>query len=157
MAVTGTFLHNYLVKLLLKNMSDNTGDYSSKSGWDTSIPFEKKEISNLSTLLNEGFNFDSPLRKETPIPRKDVMLIHSCFTSEECVKLIDAAESYGYGRTNFPKKYRGNLRLILDDPSFGDALWRRIRPLIPLSFSASKVLSRGSIPNTLRRLLCQKQ
>jgi hypothetical protein len=47
-----------------------------------------------------------PMNRDDVLPGKDVFLLTPCFTSEECVKIIAASEALGFGRTNYPKKYR---------------------------------------------------
>lgn len=49
------------------------------------------------------------------------------FSAAECHRLILAAEEHGFGRTNYPHEYRGNLRLITVDPSLATAIWQRIK------------------------------
>ena len=61
----------------------------------------------------------------------DLFLMDGLFTRVECLQLIDAAESIGFGRTSYPKQYRGNLRLITVDQSLSDAVWQRMRGLVP--------------------------
>lgn len=49
----------------------------------------------------------------------------------ECARLNQAAEDVGFGRTNYPQSYRGNLRLIVEDRGLAAMLWERIRPFVP--------------------------
>jgi len=49
----------------------------------------------------------------------------------ECARLNQAAEDVGFGRTNYPPSYRGNLRLIVEDRGLAAMLWERIRPFVP--------------------------
>merc|ERR1712166_323069 len=39
------------------------------------------------------------------------------------------------GATNYPKRYRGNLRLLTTDSGFADAVWQRLQPLVPAKLS----------------------
>jgi len=52
-------------------------------------------------------------------------------TPGEAGALVTASEEEGYGCTNYPKHYRGNLRLINDDPKLAAALYSRILPAVP--------------------------
>lgn len=62
----------------------------------------------------------------------DAMIqIDRLLTDEECARLNAAAEAIGFGRTNYPQSYRGNLRLITTDQGLADVLWKRIRPMVP--------------------------
>eukprot|EP00729_Bicosta_minor_P008982 gene8982-23215_t len=53
------------------------------------------------------------------------------FSAAECHRLVLAAEEHGFGRTNYPHEYRGNLRLITVDPSLAAAIWHRIEHCVP--------------------------
>ena len=53
------------------------------------------------------------------------------FTPDECERLVAAADAIGFGRTSYPKSYRGNMRLITVDESLAGAVWQRLRPLLP--------------------------
>ncbi|KAK7235842.1 prolyl 4-hydroxylase alpha subunit [Aureococcus anophagefferens] len=61
----------------------------------------------------------------------DLVLIDGLLARGECDALIAAAEAETFGSTGFPRQYRGNLRLITTDASLADALWARLRPLVP--------------------------
>ena len=61
----------------------------------------------------------------------EAFLISNVFSRDECKSLLSAAESAGYGRTQYPHDYRGNLRLLTVDKSLSNVLWTRIRPLCP--------------------------
>lgn len=47
------------------------------------------------------------------------------------MRLNAAAEAVGFGKTNYPPQYRGNLRLLATDPGLAAKLWERLRPLVP--------------------------
>lgn len=64
---------------------------------------------------------------------KEAWLVEGLFTEEECSKLIGEAECHGFGKTNYPQEYRGNLRLITSDPNFTEAVQGRLEPLVPSS------------------------
>jgi len=66
-----------------------------------------------------------------PLPA-NCFLLHDLFSKDECAALINAAEtSAGFGYTNYPKRYRGNLRLITTDPMLAAVVWERLRPFVP--------------------------
>jgi hypothetical protein len=58
-------------------------------------------------------------------------LISNVFSRDECKSLIGTAESVGFGRTQYPHDYRGNLRLITVDKSLSTHVWHRIRSFVP--------------------------
>merc|ERR1712216_981581 len=39
---------------------------------------------------------------------------------------------------NYPKHYRGNLRLIVTDAGLAGAMWERLRPLVPATLSMER-------------------
>mmetsp|Transcript_41347 Transcript_41347/g.68778 ORF Transcript_41347/g.68778 Transcript_41347/m.68778 type:complete len:284 (-) Transcript_41347:341-1192(-) len=57
--------------------------------------------------------------------------VERLFSSTECDRLIATAEAIGFGKTNYPKKYRGNLRLITEDQGLAAAVWERVRGMVP--------------------------
>ncbi|KAH8076280.1 prolyl 4-hydroxylase alpha-subunit [Aureococcus anophagefferens] len=61
----------------------------------------------------------------------DLVLIDGLLARGECDALIAAAEAETFGSTGFTRQCRGNLRLITTDASLADALWARLRPLVP--------------------------
>jgi hypothetical protein len=61
----------------------------------------------------------------------DIFVIDHVFSTAECEALIAAAECFGFGETNYPKDYRGNLRLITYDTSLATVVWERIQHLLP--------------------------
>jgi len=66
-----------------------------------------------------------------PLPEKEVLLVDDLFSAYECAVLLGKAEEHGFGATNYPKRYRGNLRLQTRDYSLAEAVWQRLRPLVP--------------------------
>lgn len=127
------------------------------SNWDSELKFEKQTTTNWSEELlgiTRNDNEDSKKRvredtvtdsaessekedeswvieREDILPGKDVFLLTPCFDLEECKKIISASETLGFGRTNYPKLYRGNCRLITTDLALAEALWGRMRALVP--------------------------
>lgn len=100
-------------------------------GWDPTIPFETKQQSNLASVMGDSFDIIDRMSIVYPIRGKDIILVNSLLLPEECLSLISASESCGFGRTDFPKRYRGNLRLMLDDPSLAAAIWDRVKLAVP--------------------------
>lgn len=74
------------------------------NGWDASIPVEKQVDSNWITLLDE----ESPKTVQRPkiMPEKDINLVENVFSNRECARIIEEAERYGFGRTEYRKSYR---------------------------------------------------
>ena len=57
------------------------------------------------------------------------------FSKDECKRLIESGEEIGFGKTNFQKEYRGNLRIISKDTSLSEAIWERLKPVIPATLT----------------------
>lgn len=60
-----------------------------------------------------------------------VYKVSGLLSGSECSRLVTAQEHKGFGFTNYPKHYRGNLRLMADDVNLADALASRILPIVP--------------------------
>jgi len=95
---------------------------------------EKKVATAWSCLLDTAGV--SQIKSEHDIPPAyEAFYLQHVFSSEECEELISTSEDealgFGYGDTNYPKKYRGNLRLITTDRSLSGAVWNRIKDFIP--------------------------
>ena len=66
-----------------------------------------------------------------PLP-EGAMMIHQLFSIREAETLVaKSEEAAGYGFTNYPKEYRGNLRLTAVDQSLADAVWKRLQAFVP--------------------------
>jgi hypothetical protein len=65
------------------------------------------------------------------IPGKEIFLIDHFLSKQECLRLIDAANEAGFGKTDYPKHYRGNLRLITVDKHLADRLYSRLLQFLP--------------------------
>lgn len=61
----------------------------------------------------------------------EIWLIPNLFSEEECKALLSESEKLGFGGTHYPKHYRGNLRLLTTDQSLANAVWHRLRPIVP--------------------------
>ena len=71
---------------------------------------------------------------------QEIFLLKDVLNATETEKLVQDAEKYGFGFTNYEKSYRGNLRLITYDQSLANAIWQRIKPFVP-----STVTERGKV------------
>ena len=60
-----------------------------------------------------------------------LFIVEGLFSLPECAALLGAAEAAGFGATNYPKAYRGNLRLITTDVTLSAAVWERCRSFVP--------------------------
>lgn len=69
------------------------------------------------------------------VDQHEVWIVDGLFSEVECCALIEHAESVGFGATAYPKDYRGNLRLITTDRRFTEAVWQRLRALVPATMS----------------------
>ena len=88
------------------------------SHWDENVPFERNvetnwceealelDINNSEVTDEDCKSTSWKIEREDIISEKDVFLLNPCFSIEECMKIIEAAEMIGYGRTNYPKRYR---------------------------------------------------
>lgn len=75
------------------------------SKWDKTVPYEIKTSTNWSEEILDISNGENVVR-ENILKDKDVFLLSSCFSAEESLKLISAAEALGFGRTSYRKSYR---------------------------------------------------
>lgn len=102
---------------------------------------EIKVVTDWSSLLNtvQPPTAQRALTRDAYTQYKDnkLLILDRVFTEEECVRLNEAAESIGYGKTNYPEEYRGNLRLISTDVGLAQALWERLRPFVPHQLEAN--------------------
>lgn len=99
------------------------------NGWDPSIPKEVKVSSDLRRDLEPAARWE--VTKELPAPGKDIFLLYHLLSRDECASVIKETENFGYGRTNYLKCYRGNLRLMCTDPGLASALWDRMKGIVP--------------------------
>jgi len=74
-----------------------------------------------------------PLDPPAPSYADTILLLPSLLSGNECAALVEAAERVGFGATNYPKSYRGNLRLVATDRALASALWERLCPFVPAS------------------------
>jgi len=61
------------------------------------------------------------------------IVLSGLLTRRECQKIIAETERVGYGYTSFPKAYRGNRRLQLDDVTgtLAAKIWSGIQSFVP--------------------------
>lgn len=97
--------------------------------WDQTLPKEIEVHSDWSHIIAES-SLEASLR-QPPVADKDIQLIDNLLSSKEVDSIIAEAENYGFGRTDYPKHYRGNLRLIVKDEHFAELLHERIRNCLP--------------------------
>jgi len=116
------------------------GLLNSASNLDAAPNFEKPPVQRNADLRHEievTTNWadlldpnSGPTQCRQPDER-EVYLIENVFSTVECRALIASSEECGYGATNYPKCYRGNLRLITKDASLTEVIWQRLRPFVP--------------------------
>lgn len=116
-------------------MSRLFGIFGTQTKSNTRIPHEIQVSTRWANLLDE--QAPSPVVRQ--VDGHEIWLIENVFSEEECAVLIEAAEEHGFGTTSYPKSYRGNLRLTTTDPSLSEAVWHRLRPLVP-----AKVVCQGA-------------
>mmetsp|Transcript_2189 Transcript_2189/g.6611 ORF Transcript_2189/g.6611 Transcript_2189/m.6611 type:complete len:282 (+) Transcript_2189:167-1012(+) len=68
----------------------------------------------------------------------EVWLVEELFSASECASLLRAAEAHGFGTTDYDQAYRGNLRLTTTDLGLADAVWSRLRDLVPAKVSLTE-------------------
>lgn len=87
---------------------------------------EKTVDTNLASLLGTT---DSASFSEThDIQGHTVLVVHDLLSASQCHGLVAATNDIGYGTTLYAPCYRGNLRLMCDDPSLAAWLWSRLAP-----------------------------
>mmetsp|Transcript_14877 Transcript_14877/g.15594 ORF Transcript_14877/g.15594 Transcript_14877/m.15594 type:complete len:277 (+) Transcript_14877:52-882(+) len=104
---------------------------------------ERPEINinvNWKHLLDQKVNKEQEeeeenIQKEITVTQlirdKEIFLIDNLLSKEECQRIINTSNEVGFGKTNYPKHYRGNLRLIVNDNKLAEVLWERIVNFVP--------------------------
>mmetsp|Transcript_5180 Transcript_5180/g.8384 ORF Transcript_5180/g.8384 Transcript_5180/m.8384 type:complete len:276 (-) Transcript_5180:152-979(-) len=69
--------------------------------------------------------------KSSLFPERYEVYLLNILAEDEAENLVQMAEKVGFGYTNYPKLYRGNLRIITFDESLAVALWPRVKDLVP--------------------------
>jgi len=72
--------------------------------------------------------FKKQVANPAPILKLDAFYFRGFLTKSECLSIIKEAENLGFGRTHYPKHYRGNLRLMVTDQELADKLFERMKP-----------------------------
>jgi len=93
---------------------------------------DTKHIEASNSLLSV-FNRRKTLNP-TQILKMDAFIFRQFLTKSECLSIIYEAEKLGFGRTPYPKQYRGNQRLQVIDSGTAKKLWERLKSHVPESF-----------------------
>lgn len=93
-----------------------------------------KEIS-VSTHWASLLDTCSTARAARRLSGREVWLVDSLLSERECAVLLASAEAHGFGVTDYEKAFRGNLRLTTSDLGFAEALWQRLRAVVPASLT----------------------
>ena len=67
-----------------------------------------------------------------------IWLVDELLSKDECAQLISRAEAHGFGTTHYEHSYRGNLRLTTTDTSLAEAVWARLRAVVPPRLTLTK-------------------
>ena len=132
------------------NANNNGNNIKSKtSKVETTLELAKRLKQNVYYVVHEGLDWSYTMNinpkwkyKET----KKYLYTHSdgspkmdCFVSdvfspETCKTLLELCEERGFEDCGYPVNYRSNTRLITNDPSLANALYERIKPLMPKTY-----------------------
>lgn len=85
--------------------------------------------SSTSTLPAESAAASGAVTR--PLPGEEIYLHQGLYSTIECEKIIGVAEAAGFGFTVYPKDYRGNLRLVTNDPTLAERTWLRMSATVP--------------------------
>lgn len=101
-----------------------------------SPPPEKAIKSNWAPLLVSSSSPSPSEIRKVAVPGYEqqthsIFCLENTFSQEECEVLLQASETEGYGFTNYPKSYRGNLRLITTDRGLTELYWARVKDHLP--------------------------
>lgn len=92
------------------------------------IRHEKTVVTNWEGLLDE---ITPEMTCTMPVEGKEILLLDNFLSKDECLRIIHAANEEGFGKTDYPKHYRGNLRLIASDQGLAARLYLRILNFVP--------------------------
>ena len=67
-----------------------------------------------------------------------IWLVDELLSKDECAQLLSRAEAHGFGTTHYEHSYRGNLRLTTTDASLAEAVWARLRAVVPTRLTLTK-------------------
>ena len=111
---------------------------------DREVP-EKQVATDWRHLLDHAHHPVAPPMR--PVPgMSEVYALAALFTPTECTALVQAAEAVGFGAMDgYSKKFRGNLRLMVDDEGLAETVWTRIAPHVPskITLTNGKWLAQG--------------
>lgn len=91
---------------------------------------EKIVNSDLAATLGESTT--TPQLRTQTIEGQAIYLLSDVLSRQQCCDMITATEAIGYGTTWYAAQYRGNLRLMCDDPSLACSLWKQLEPHLRL-------------------------
>ncbi len=91
--------------------------FSTKASKVAVEPDQAQPETTVQTAWASLLTDDVTTARTDPLEGLEVFLLESVFSERECKALLTAAEGYGFGYTNYPKHYRGNLRLSAIDQS----------------------------------------
>ena len=91
---------------------------------------ESGELSSPTTCENLG-DVGSKYDMRTDTGHFAAVLLHSLFSADECQRLVEAAELFGFGVTNYSPDMRACTRLITIDSGLAQAAFQRLRPFVP--------------------------
>jgi len=96
---------------------------------------EKTIHSKWGALLKEK----GPEIKKVDVEKfEETFCLYNVFSKAECATLIEETEKAGYGKTHYPKDYRGNLRLMTYDDSLANVIFNRTKSFFPQTITNSK-------------------
>ena len=79
----------------------------------------------------------APITARALDPHK-IWLVDELLSEDECAQLLSRAEAHGFGTTHYEPSYRGNLRLTTTDPSLAEAVWARLRGVVPATLTLTR-------------------
>ena len=91
----------------------------------------RPEARHLTDLTGELEEHDAAACLSEPLPGREGFIARGFIAPSECAALIAAAERMGFGVAAYDREYRGNLRLMTEDPNLSAALWHRLSPHLP--------------------------
>jgi hypothetical protein len=92
--------------------------------------YEKNVEVTWEALLDDE-RAETEITLTQPVPGKEIFVLDNFLSKQECLRLIDASNDVGFGKTSYPKSYRGNLRLIAMDTQLAQRLYLRLLSFVP--------------------------
>lgn len=115
-----------------KRMFQAQGEYAQLSGRSCDLEKEVSVKTDWARVLQARTPPASLQARQ--LHGEEAWLVEGLLSPEECQALIHKSEEHGFGPTDFVKSYRGNLRLTATDPGLAEAVWERLKALVPASF-----------------------